>query len=66
MYNGKSRHIGLRHSYVRDLISNGMVTIDFVRSSQNFADPLTKALPRDVVNKMSRGMGLKSILSNHH
>ena len=66
VYNGKSRHIGLRHSYVRDLISNGVITIDYVRSSQNFADPLTKALPRDVVNKTSRGMGLKPILSNHH
>ena len=66
VYNGKSRHIGLRHSYVRDLISNGVITIDYVRSSQNFDDPLTKALPRDVVNKTSRGMGLKPILSNYH
>ena len=66
VYNGKSRHIRLRHSYVRDLISNGVITIDYVRSSQNFADPITKALPRDVVNKTSRGMGLKPILSNHH
>ena len=66
VYNGKSRYIGLRHSYVRDLISNGVITIDYVRSSKNFADPLTKALPRDVVNKTSRGMGLKPILLNHH
>ena len=44
VYNGKSRHIGLRHSYVRDLISNGVITVDFVRSNQNLADPLTKGL----------------------
>lgn len=62
VYNGKSRHIGLRHSCVRQLITNGVITIDYVRSSQNLADPLTKALPRDVVNKTSRGMGLKPMI----
>ena len=28
VYNGKSRHIGLRHSYVRQLISDGVITIN--------------------------------------
>ena len=59
IYNGKSRHIGLRHSYVRDLIVNGVITIDFVRTTQNLADPLTKGLVKDLVFKTSRGMGLK-------
>lgn len=36
-YNGKSRHIGLRHSYVRNLILNGVIIVDFVRSSQNLS-----------------------------
>ncbi|KAK8277347.1 hypothetical protein V6Z12_D10G260900 [Gossypium hirsutum] len=47
VYNGKSRHIGLRHSYVRQLISDGVITINYVRSSENLADPLTKSLARD-------------------
>ncbi|KAK9092583.1 hypothetical protein Syun_027494 [Stephania yunnanensis] len=59
MYNGKSRHIGLRHSCVGELITNGVITIDYVRSKQNLADPLTKGLSRDLVNKTSRGMDLK-------
>ena len=61
VYNGKSRHIGLRHSFVRQLISDGVITVTFVRSSENLADPLTKSLARDIVNKTSRGMGLKPI-----
>lgn len=61
VYNGKSRHIGLRHSYVRQLISEGAITIDFVKSSQNLADPLTKGLARDLILKTSEGMGLKPI-----
>jgi len=65
VYNGKSRHIGLRHSCVRELITNGVITIDYVKSSQNLADPFTKGLPRDLVNKTSRGMGLKPMTENH-
>ena len=59
IYNGKSRHIGLRHSYVRQLITDGVITINYVKSSENFADPLTKGLARDLVWKTSKGMGLR-------
>ncbi|GJW02817.1 zinc finger, CCHC-type containing protein [Tanacetum coccineum] len=31
MYNGKSRHLGVRHSMIHELIMNGMVSIEFVR-----------------------------------
>nr|GEW70809.1 zinc finger, CCHC-type [Tanacetum cinerariifolium] len=42
MYNRKSRHLGVRHSMIRELITNGVVSIEFVRSQQNLADHLTK------------------------
>ncbi|GKB40691.1 zinc finger, CCHC-type containing protein [Tanacetum coccineum] len=32
MYNGKSRHLGVRHSMIHELITNGMVSIEFVRA----------------------------------
>ncbi|GKA14457.1 zinc finger, CCHC-type containing protein [Tanacetum coccineum] len=32
MYNGKSRHLGVRHSMIREPITNGVVSIEFVRS----------------------------------
>jgi hypothetical protein len=54
-------HIGLRHSYVRQSLIDGVITIDFVRSVQNLADPLTKGLARDLVWKTSEGMGLKPL-----
>jgi hypothetical protein len=62
IYNGKSRHLGVRHSTVRELISNGVISVDFVRSQQNLADHLTKGLARHLVVKSVEGMGLKSIL----
>ncbi|GJX77568.1 zinc finger, CCHC-type containing protein [Tanacetum coccineum] len=49
MYNGKSRHLGVRHSMIRELITNRVVSIEFVRSQQNLADHLTKGLARDLV-----------------
>ena len=44
MYNGKSRHVGLRHDYIRQLIESGTISIVYVRSNNNLADPLTKAV----------------------
>ncbi|GJU84554.1 zinc finger, CCHC-type containing protein [Tanacetum coccineum] len=44
MYNGKSRHLGVRHSMIRELITNGVISIKFVKSQQNLADHLTKGL----------------------
>ena len=58
MYNGKSRHLGVRHSMIRELIMNGVVSIVFVKSQQNLADHLTKGLARDLVLKSAKGVGL--------
>ncbi|GJZ24720.1 hypothetical protein Tco_0562179 [Tanacetum coccineum] len=52
MYNGKSRHLGVRHNMIRELITNRVISIEFVRSQQNLAGHLTKGLARDLVIKM--------------
>lgn len=56
MYNGKSRNIRRRHNTIRQLLSTGIVTIDYVRSKNNIADLLTKGLNRELVDKSSKGM----------
>ena len=61
MYNGKSRHIRRRHNTIRQLISTGVISVDYVKSKDNIADPLTKGLNRELVEKSSRGIGLKPI-----
>ena len=62
MYNGKSRHMRRRHNTIRQLLSNGVITIDYVKSNDNIADPLTKGLPREKVQTLSMGMGLKAVV----
>ena len=59
MYNRKSRHISLRHEYVRKSVKDGIISLTFVRSSYDLADPFTKPLTRDLLKTTSRGMRLK-------
>ncbi|GKB23407.1 hypothetical protein Tco_0862808 [Tanacetum coccineum] len=60
MYNRKSRHLGVRHSMIHELITNRVISIEFVRSQQNLADHLTKGLARNLVINSAERMGLKS------
>ena len=43
---------------MRQLINNGVMSLDFVRSERNLADPLTKPLARTLMSETSRGIGL--------
>ena len=59
MYNSKSRHIGLKHDYIIQLIESSTISIVYVRSNNNLVDPLTKAVSRDMVGVTSIKMRLK-------
>ena len=60
--NEKRRHLRVRHKSIRNLISHGVISLDFVRSENNIADPLTKGLTRQQVFESSKGMRLKLII----
>jgi len=60
-YNGKSRHISLRHNTVRQLLEEDIITVDYVKSYTNLADPFTKGLCKNLIRKTSFEMGLKPI-----
>ena len=62
-YNGKSRPIRRKHNTVRSYLSNDIINIEYIKSCDNLADPLTKALTRERVWNTSRGMRLKPIQS---
>ncbi|GJS83179.1 retrovirus-related pol polyprotein from transposon TNT 1-94 [Tanacetum coccineum] len=40
------RHIRLRHNSIRQLLSTGLISINYVTSKDNITDPLTKGLSR--------------------
>nr|GEV42671.1 hypothetical protein [Tanacetum cinerariifolium] len=60
VYNGKSRHLGVTYSMIRELIMNGVISVEFVRTQLNLADHLTKGLAKYLVRKAAIGMGLNS------
>ncbi|KAL0325206.1 UNVERIFIED_CONTAM: Retrovirus-related Pol polyprotein from transposon TNT 1-94 [Sesamum radiatum] len=59
MYNGKSRHIRRRHNTIRQLISSGIISIDYIKLKDNLADPLTKGLSRSSI-LFVEGNGIKT------
>ena len=61
MYNGKSRHIRRRHNTIKQQLSTRVISVDFVKSKDNIADPLTKGLNGELVEKSSKGIGLKPV-----
>ena len=62
-YNHKERrHIQVRLKSVRELVSQGVIAVDFVGTKENIADPLTKGLDKKQVQKFRMGMGLKPII----
>jgi hypothetical protein len=63
-YNGKNRHVQLRHKVVKQLQKCGTISIDYVMSEVNLADPLTKPLGKKLICETSRRMGLEPIEIN--
>lgn len=57
VYNGKSRHIRRRHNTIKQLLSNGVITIDYVKSKDNITDPLTKGLQESKLNSQREEWG---------
>lgn len=54
IYNIKLRHIRKKYNSIRQLISNGMISIDYVSLNDNIADSLIKWLNRELVGKTSK------------
>ncbi|PHU05655.1 putative dynamin-related protein 4A [Capsicum chinense] len=49
----------------QELLSSGIITVDYVKSKDNVSDLLTKGLSREGVEKISKGMGLRPRASQH-
>ena len=47
MYNGKSRHIHRRHDTIRQLLSTGVIFLNYVKSKDSIANLLTKGLNKE-------------------
>ena len=51
----------MRHKIVKELLENGVISLDFVKSEKNLVDSRTKGLYRKLVFDTSKGMELRPI-----
>ena len=56
-----SRHVKRRLKTVRKLRNSGVITVSYIQTHRNLADPFTKGLSRSVIESASREMGLRPI-----
>ncbi|GKA00377.1 retrovirus-related pol polyprotein from transposon TNT 1-94 [Tanacetum coccineum] len=54
----RTKHIEIRHHFLRDNIQKGNISIEKVASEDNIADILTKPLKREPFNLLRLGLGL--------
>lgn len=58
VYHERSKHIGLRHHYLREKVEDGTISLLHIPSVNNIADLFTKPLPRDQFNKLRSLLGV--------
>nr|AAP54013.1 retrotransposon protein, putative, Ty1-copia subclass [Oryza sativa Japonica Group] len=56
-----SRHVKRRLKSVRKLRNSGVITLDYIQTARNLADPFTKGLSRNMIDNASKEMGLRPI-----
>lgn len=54
----RTKHIEIRHHFLRDNVQKGNISIEKVSSADNIADILTKPLKREPFNLLRLGLGL--------
>ncbi|GJV05562.1 reverse transcriptase domain-containing protein [Tanacetum coccineum] len=56
-----SKHIDIRHYFIREKVKNGVVELYFVTTDYQLADIFTKALPREGFEFLLPQLGMKSM-----
>nr|GEU95286.1 copia protein [Tanacetum cinerariifolium] len=58
-----SKHIDIRHHFIREQVNNGVVELYFMTTYYQLADIFTKALPRERFKFLLSRLGIKSMTS---
>jgi hypothetical protein len=58
VHHERSKHIDIKHHFIREKVEDNTVTLLHVPSADNLADLLTKYLPKDTLNRLKDDIGL--------
>ena len=62
VYHSRTRHIAIKHHFIREAIEEGEVELKFCRSEEQIADIFTKALPKKKFQFLREALGVQE----HH
>ena len=65
VFHERSKHIDIKYHYIRECVENGKIQIEFVRTEEQMADLLTKALGRGKLQKQRAKIGMVEITKVH-
>ncbi|GJZ70913.1 retrovirus-related pol polyprotein from transposon TNT 1-94, partial [Tanacetum coccineum] len=57
----QSKHVDIRHHFIREQVENEVVELYFVETNYQLADILTKALPRECLEILLPRLGMKTL-----
>ncbi|GKE28069.1 hypothetical protein Tco_1443453 [Tanacetum coccineum] len=58
----RTKHIEIRHHFLRDNVQKGNISIEKIASEDNIADIFTKPLKREVFNYLRLGLGIMELI----
>jgi len=59
IFHGKTKHITIKHHFIREAIEEEKVQLMFCKSNDQVADIFTKALPREKFQKLREALGVQ-------
>ena len=58
MFHGRSKHISIKFHYIRELVKNQEIELEFCRSEDQVVDIFTKSLKTDVFEMLNMMFGV--------
>lgn len=59
VFHARTKHINIKHHFVREVVANGTILVDYIPTERMVADVLTKGLAREKHNWCVNELGLK-------
>lgn len=66
IYHGRTKHIEVRHHFIREKILSGEINLEYVPTDEQLADIMTKALGRTAFERLRNQLGLVRIDAHNH
>lgn len=61
MHHGRTKHIEIRHYFIREKVSEGLMKLTIVPTKEEAADGLTKPLQGEAFKKFIKELGLEMV-----